>query len=94
MGDGRFHLESIMIHNPLVAAFQYNPYSRQLTSEKYDHNQMIEARKKSICQARNSKNFGLLLGTLGRQGNIKVFEVFFLNLKYNNKYFRMQKEEL
>lgn len=73
-----------MIHNPRIAAFQYNPYSRQLTSEKYGYKQMIETRSRAINQARDSKNFGLILGTLGRQGNMKVFEVssplYFLRL--------------
>ncbi|CAJ0937518.1 unnamed protein product, partial [Mesorhabditis belari] len=33
LGDGRFHLESAMMHNPQVPAFQYDPYSRKLTRE-------------------------------------------------------------
>lgn len=69
-----------MIHNPLISAYQYNPYSRNFTKEKYDYNKMIETRKKSIFEAQKSKNFGIILGTLGRQGNLKVFEVFFLHL--------------
>lgn len=31
LGDGRFHLESMMIQNPQVPAYQYNPYSREFT---------------------------------------------------------------
>lgn len=30
LADGRFHLESIMISNPQVAAYQYDPFSKQL----------------------------------------------------------------
>lgn len=31
LGDGRFHLESAMIHNPSMPAYRYDPYSRKLT---------------------------------------------------------------
>ncbi|KAI7046986.1 Diphthamide biosynthesis protein, partial [Hortaea werneckii] len=31
LGDGRFHLESAMIHNPSIPAYRYDPYSRRLT---------------------------------------------------------------
>lgn len=36
VADGRFHLEAIMIANPTVPAYRYDPYSRQLIIEKYD----------------------------------------------------------
>lgn len=45
VGDGRFHLESIMIQNPSMEAYKYDPYSKKLTSEKYDHVQMQQIRK-------------------------------------------------
>ncbi len=32
----RFHLEAIMIANPLMPAFRYDPYARVLTREHYD----------------------------------------------------------
>jgi 2-(3-amino-3-carboxypropyl)histidine synthase len=28
LGDGRFHLESVMIANPSVAAYRYDPYAK------------------------------------------------------------------
>ena len=31
VGDGRFHLESIMISNPLVPSYRYDPYSKVLS---------------------------------------------------------------
>ncbi|UKZ51861.1 Diphthamide biosynthesis protein 1 [Trichoderma virens] len=40
LGDGRFHLESIMIHNPAIPAYRYDPYSRKLTRETYGHDEM------------------------------------------------------
>ena len=32
----RFHLEAIMIANPLIPAFRYDPYARVMTREHYD----------------------------------------------------------
>jgi hypothetical protein len=37
VADGRFHLEAIMIANPSIPAYRYDPYGRQLTIEEYDH---------------------------------------------------------
>lgn len=69
LGDGRFHLESAMIHNPSLPAYRYDPYSRKLTREKYDHGEMKDLRRQAINSARNAKKWGLILGSLGRQGN-------------------------
>ncbi|EDO16722.1 hypothetical protein Kpol_1003p27 [Vanderwaltozyma polyspora DSM 70294] len=74
IGDGRFHLESSMIHNPEIPAFRYDPYSRKFTSEGYDQNQLVEVRTDAIETAKNGKTFGLILGALGRQGNLKTVE--------------------
>ncbi len=69
LGDGRFHLESAMIHNPDIPAYRYDPYARKLTFEKYDHAEMQELRRDAIAGARRAKKWGLILGSLGRQGN-------------------------
>ncbi|PHH83324.1 hypothetical protein CDD82_2076 [Ophiocordyceps australis] len=69
LGDGRFHLESIMIHNPSVPAYRYDPYSRRLTRETYNHDEMSSLRLDAIRQARTARRWGLILGSLGRQGN-------------------------
>ncbi|CAG8556107.1 7926_t:CDS:10, partial [Paraglomus brasilianum] len=74
LGDGRFHLESIMIANPDVPAFRYDPYSKKFTREYYDHADMHSLRKHAIEIAKKAKKFGLILGTLGRQGSPKVME--------------------
>ncbi|CAG8493949.1 15218_t:CDS:10 [Acaulospora morrowiae] len=74
LGDGRFHLESIMISNPHVPAFRYDPYSKKFTRERYDHVDMHALRKHAIDLAKKAKKFGLILGTLGRQGSPKVLE--------------------
>ncbi|GAA5923158.1 2-(3-amino-3-carboxypropyl)histidine synthase [Sporobolomyces koalae] len=86
VGDGRFHLESIMIANPQVPAFRYDPYTKRLTRELYDHQEMRQMRGQAVLQARNSLNevqddqgtkkdaWGIVLGTLGRQGNLRVLK--------------------
>lgn len=69
LGDGRFHLESAMIHNPSISAYRYDPYSRKLTRETYNHVEMHDLRREAIKGAKNAKKWGLILGSLGRQGN-------------------------
>lgn len=69
LGDGRFHLESAMIHNPSVPAYRYDPYSRRLTHETYDHETLLSDRSNALVQARSARKWGLILGSLGRQGN-------------------------
>jgi len=74
LGDGRFHLESAMIANPLVKAYRYDPYSKVLSREYYDHELMRKNRQKAIDTAKQADTWGLILGTLGRQGNPNVLE--------------------
>jgi len=73
VADGRFHLEAAMIRNPLVKAYRYDPYSKVLTHEKYEVEKMKEIRQAAIKQARFGNTFGLILGTLGRQGSPPIF---------------------
>lgn len=54
LGDGRFHLESIMIANPTVPAFRYDPYSKKLTRERYNHTEMRTIRDEAVQTARRS----------------------------------------
>ncbi|KAG0437049.1 hypothetical protein HPB47_017623 [Ixodes persulcatus] len=72
VGDGRFHLEAIMIANPTLKAYRYNPYDKTLTEETYDHAQMLRVRRTTIQKASTAGTFGVIVGTLGRQGNPKV----------------------
>ncbi|KAL4003247.1 2-(3-amino-3-carboxypropyl)histidine synthase subunit 1 [Acanthocheilonema viteae] len=74
LGDGRFHLESVMIQNPSVVAYQYDPYSKQFTHEEHDFDLMIGKRKEAVETARKCQMFGLIQGSLGRQGNPKIVE--------------------
>ncbi|GMF45311.1 unnamed protein product [Phytophthora fragariaefolia] len=74
IADGRFHLESAMIMNPSLKAYRYDPYPKMLTIEKYDLPQMMEIRRAAIDQAKDAKKFGIVLGTLGRQGNPLILD--------------------
>ncbi|KAK5581164.1 hypothetical protein RB653_001193 [Dictyostelium firmibasis] len=74
LGDGRFHLESIMISNPHVKAYRYDPYSKVFSLEKYDFQEMYKIRRDAIETASKAKKFGIILGTLGRQGSPKILD--------------------
>ncbi|KAF2873086.1 putative diphthamide synthesis protein-domain-containing protein [Massariosphaeria phaeospora] len=69
LGDGRFHLESAMIANPSLPAYRYDPYSRRLTHETYEHDSLYDLRRTAILTARKAQTWGIILGSLGRQGN-------------------------
>lgn len=75
ISDGRFHLEALMIQNPQIKdVYKYDPYSKKLTLEEYNHEEMHQVRKSAISSARNAKKFGLILGSLGRQGNPEILD--------------------
>ena len=83
-----------MIANPTVPAFRYDPYSKKLTRERYNHTEMQEVRHDAVTMAKKSVNaitrggdsgsvpmdsgsrlWGVILGTLGRQGSFKQLQV-------------------
>lgn len=76
VGDGRFHLEAIMIANPQLQGryFRYDPYSKRFSLEDYAHDSMLSRRREAVEAARTAQSFGLILGTLGRQGNPAVLD--------------------
>ncbi|XP_037082796.1 2-(3-amino-3-carboxypropyl)histidine synthase subunit 1-like [Pollicipes pollicipes] len=74
LGDGRFHLESAMIANPSVTFFRYDPYSKVFSQEYYDQDRMVAARSDAVTKATTAGTFGVILGTLGRQGSPKVMQ--------------------
>ena len=75
VADGRFHLEAAMIRNPdpCVQYLRYDPYNKVFTEERYDVRLMKELRWSAIATARSATVFGLILGTLGRQGSLHIF---------------------
>uniref|UniRef100_A0A915PKH0 2-(3-amino-3-carboxypropyl)histidine synthase subunit 1 n=1 Tax=Setaria digitata TaxID=48799 RepID=A0A915PKH0_9BILA len=74
LGDGRFHLESVLIQNPSVAAYQYDPYSKKFTHEEYNFDLMTRKRKEAVEMAQKCHMFGVIQGSLGRQGNPRIVE--------------------
>ena len=69
VADGRFHLEAAMIANPALPAFRYDPYAKRLTREVYAVEDMRAARAAAVAAAAPARAWGLILGTLGRQGS-------------------------
>lgn len=74
VADGRFHLESAMIQNPTLRSLRYDPYGKVLTEEGYDTAAMTAARKRAIDRAKHARRWGVVVGTLGRQGNPRVVD--------------------
>lgn len=87
IGDGRFHLESAMIANPEMNFFRYDPYSKKITRESYATSAMHEARKSAIATARKATNFGVVLGTLGRQGSPAIMKRLISALRESGREF-------
>lgn len=85
LGDGRFHLEAIMIANPSIPAYKYDPYDKKFTSEIYEHKIMQTNRMHQIKSAENASSFGLILGTLGRQGSPKVLSILEKQIRNSDK---------
>lgn len=85
LGDGRFHLESAMIANPMIKAYKYDPYEKKFTEETYGHKEMRKNRKAAIDASQNAKKFGLILGTLGRQGSCKVMDYMRQRIQYHKR---------
>jgi len=87
VADGRFHLESTLISNPHIAVFyRYDPYGKTMTEESYDHSAMHAIRKQAIARTAQSANiFGIILGTLGRQGNPAIVKQIQTQLRSHQK---------
>nr|MBE5724756.1 putative diphthamide biosynthesis protein 1 [Cucujiformia] len=85
LGDGRFHLEAVMIANPKTQAYRYDPYEKEFTKEYYEYELMKLTREQYIKQSRSISKFGVIMGTLGRQGNTKVVQHIRECLKIKNK---------
>ena len=74
VADGRFHLEAIMMANPMTRAFRYDPYTSQITEEMYDHEEMQKQRRSAIERAQDAQRWGVIRGSLGRQGNPAIVQ--------------------
>lgn len=72
VADGRFHLEAMMIANPEIKTYRYDPYNSKLVEEAYDHDAMHSQRREAIDTARKAQRWGIVLSSLGRQGNPSI----------------------
>ena len=80
-----------MIANPEYLFYQYDPYTRNLTEEKYATNTMIQRRTEEIMKAQGGKNGTLcfIMGTLGRQGNSGILHRLIDKIKGKFEYMIM-----
>ena len=62
---------------------RYDPYSKVFSREYYETERMHEVRHSAIEQAAKANKFGLILGTLGRQGSPKILEVRYFRILNN-----------
>lgn len=86
VADGRFHLESTLISNPHITKFyRYDPYGKSMTEESYDHAAMHKLRLQAAKSARSAQTFGIILGTLGRQGNPAIVKQIQTSLRKHHK---------
>ena len=51
---------------------RYDPYSKKFTREYYDHEEMRSTRKRLIREAMGVQCYGVILGTLDRQGSPRI----------------------
>ncbi|VWU50608.1 diphthamide biosynthesis protein 1, putative [Hepatocystis sp. ex Piliocolobus tephrosceles] len=87
IADGRFHIESLMIHNPDFCFYRYNPFDKTLSEEKYNYKLFHDIRKNEIKKCQNFKTACIILSTLGRQGNINILANLINIIKQKNIYF-------
>ena len=51
---------------------RYDPYSKVFSQEYYDQARMVSVREAAVARAGSAAVFGVILGTLGRQGSPRV----------------------
>jgi len=73
-GDGRFHIESAMISSFNSRFFNYNPFSHSLFMSDFTYKEYKKERGFILFKSLfHTKNLGLLIGNLGRQGSVKIY---------------------
>ncbi|KAI5184989.1 2-(3-amino-3-carboxypropyl)histidine synthase [Nematocida homosporus] len=87
VAEGRFHLESTMIHNPHRKFFRYCPATKTLTEEKHDYTQFRTIRRQQQLKALECQQFLVIFGTLGRQGGQMILKRVLASLKAHNRAF-------
>ncbi|KAL0244495.1 hypothetical protein GEMRC1_008579 [Eukaryota sp. GEM-RC1] len=74
IGDGRFHLEALAMHNPDLTILKFDPISRKLTQEYQDVDLLLQQRHQMLVNLsrKETLKIGLVLSSLGRQGSETV----------------------
>lgn len=75
-----------MIANPRHKYFQYNPYTKLMTIERYDFDQMMAFRREELarCSITPETTVGVIMGVLGRQGSTYIINRIENELKTKN----------
>ncbi|KFD57709.1 hypothetical protein M513_01379 [Trichuris suis] len=73
--DNRRFVQWNMFSSSFFLLLEYDPYSRKCTIENYNHEVMQRTRRYAIDQAKCCHKFGIILGTLGRQGNCAIVDL-------------------
>jgi 2-(3-amino-3-carboxypropyl)histidine synthase len=75
IGEGRFHLEATIISNSFCRFFQFNPFSQYFTLVDFNTAFTCKQRQKEILKSFfGQMNIGVIIGTLGRQGNNSIIK--------------------
>ncbi|KAK1444618.1 radical SAM 3-amino-3-carboxypropyl radical forming protein [Babesia gibsoni] len=72
IADGRFHLESALIHNPGIKAYRFDPFNKTVSEESYDLETLHSTRRDAIKIAKGARSVCLVVSMLGRQGNFNI----------------------
>ncbi|KAI5129782.1 2-(3-amino-3-carboxypropyl)histidine synthase [Nematocida parisii] len=85
IAEGRFHLESLMIHNPNKTYYKYCPSSKKLSLETHDYGRFLEIRKSIKRTSLNTQEYVIIFGTLGRQGSAGILKRLVDDLNQRNR---------
>ena len=55
------------VTDPRHVIARYDPYAREMSAERYDQEGMRAARRRAVEAAAPARQWGVVLGTLGRQ---------------------------
>lgn len=58
----------------VLQGYRYDPYNKVMSLERYDHARMLQVRQEAVEIARSARVFGIILGTLGHQGNPRILQ--------------------
>ena len=75
IGDGKFHIESVLYFNPNIKIIQFNPFTRSLILIGFKFTETLAERENFIEKGLFfSRSCNFIFGGLGRQGNTKILK--------------------